>query len=207
MLLPSPLCHRWGHRTRSTWTEGSSRSSCRPRLLWVPVANDQEFSADGPIFTRELEATDRRLPEPPTSSTPRPRIGHSHRRSPNVGSATRIFRRATLGQVARTGSADIGGLPRLVLALSQPCHPSWSPRRSPLGEAPDLGVSRSGREDSNLRPLDPQSSALTKLRHGPGLERRTYQTGTIPDTARRPRNVTPRARVHPPETRSVGKER
>ena len=27
---------------------------------------------------------------------------------------------------------------------------------------------QSGREDSNLRPLDPQSSALTKLRHGPG---------------------------------------
>ena len=42
--------------------------------------------------------------------------------------------------------------------------------------APDLRFSRSGREDSNLRPLDPQSSALTKLRHGPGLERRTYQT-------------------------------
>ena len=45
------------------------------------------------------------------------------------------------------------------------------------------GRTRSGREDSNLRPLDPQSSALTKLRHGPGLERRTYQTSVCPDSA------------------------
>jgi hypothetical protein len=28
--------------------------------------------------------------------------------------------------------------------------------------------SQSGREDSNLRPLDPQSSALTRLRYAPG---------------------------------------
>jgi len=27
----------------------------------------------------------------------------------------------------------------------------------------------SGRADSNRRPLDPQSSALTKLRHGPDV--------------------------------------
>ncbi len=27
---------------------------------------------------------------------------------------------------------------------------------------------QSGREDSNLRPLDPQSSALTRLRYAPG---------------------------------------
>ena len=33
---------------------------------------------------------------------------------------------------------------------------------------------QSGREDSNLRPLDPQSSALTRLRYAPGLSRSRF---------------------------------
>ncbi len=31
----------------------------------------------------------------------------------------------------------------------------------------DVPQTQSGREDSNLRPLDPQSSALTRLRYAP----------------------------------------
>ena|GEM_PF-5939976 len=47
-------------------------------------------------------------------------------------------------------------------------------------ESNDLKCRRtqSGREDSNLRPLDPQSSALTRLRYAPSLPRAPWRDGS-----------------------------
>jgi hypothetical protein len=47
-------------------------------------------------------------------------------------------------------------------------------------ESNDLKCRRtqSGREDSNLRPLDPQSSALTRLRYAPSVPRAPWRDGS-----------------------------
>jgi hypothetical protein len=57
--------------------------------------------------------------------------------------------------------------------------PENRPRRRMAGN-PNVGIqpelrieSESGRQDLNLRPLDPQSSALARLRHAPLCHRRS----------------------------------
>ncbi len=56
--------------------------------------------------------------------------------------------------------------------------PSGARRKAQVA---DLGLLLSGCRDSNPGPLDPQSSALTKLRHSPSLVRRPFSTaGFVP---------------------------
>ena len=54
------------------------------------------------------------------------------------------------------------------------------PRDCARTELCDERYGLSGRADSNRRPLDPQSSALTKLRHGPSASTREFTPRSPP---------------------------
>ena len=57
-------------------------------------------------------------------------------------------------------------VPRLAGLLQyQRCGPTKE--KNNLGHSAQIHQNKSGREDLNLRPLDPQSSALSRLRHAP----------------------------------------
>ena len=59
---------------------------------------------------------------------------------------------------------------------------------SPRGRIPMIPNVRvvSGRKDSNLRPLDPQSSALTRLRYAPKAQEKSATSGCLSRTTRGP---------------------
>src|SRR6187200_3311068 len=110
--------------------------------------------------------------------------------TPGVGSRDRGEVSAHEPEDLRTFFVPSPGLPahRVIGSEQVLSRVPWAPRpKRNRGHSEEWPLTcecfPSGREDSNLRPLDPQSSALTKLRHGPGLERRTYQTPPSPQPA------------------------
>ncbi len=85
----------------------------------------------------------------------RQRTGHTTDELLRYRQAAKGLAELELGEVAPLDEA----IPELA-----PPPPEAGP---PEPIAPGVPQSRSGREDSNLRPLDPQSSALTRLRYAP----------------------------------------
>ena len=140
--------------------------------LTGPRANSPSFRRILPR-SRPLESLGVRVPT--SSARARGGVLASSRRTWwfDVGSSCQSLANAMMaGALKRPASYHASN--RWKWCRMPPSSPGRGPRAATKTEKSRVAFAsqdQSGREDSNLRPLDPQSSALTRLRYAPGLSR------------------------------------